>query len=156
VLLERFPRVDAVFSSDLLRAVQTAEVVAAAYKLQVEQHTGLRERHMGVLQVWYMVVTAGQNAGHPRAHIHADTSNIWAFLIVSGHFSDMGRWAQGDHMAIVTCHRRCCYLQGPPYTVLLLPLLPLLLPLLLLLPPTGPDLHRGPTCPARGMGCPAV
>lgn len=51
VLLERFPQVDAVFSSDLLRAVQTAEVVAAAYKLQVEQHTGLRERHMGVLQV---------------------------------------------------------------------------------------------------------
>jgi broad specificity phosphatase PhoE len=56
VLLEQFPCVDAVFSSDLLRAVQTAEVVAAAYQLQVQQHTGLRERHMGVLQVGHMVV----------------------------------------------------------------------------------------------------
>jgi hypothetical protein len=35
VLLERFPDVDAVISSDLLRAVQTAEVVAAGYQLQV-------------------------------------------------------------------------------------------------------------------------
>jgi broad specificity phosphatase PhoE len=35
VLLERFPVVDAVISSDLLRAVQTAEVVAAGYQLQV-------------------------------------------------------------------------------------------------------------------------
>lgn len=56
MLLEQFPCVDAVFSSDLLRAVQTAEVVAAAYQLQVQQHTGLRERHMGVLQVGHMVV----------------------------------------------------------------------------------------------------
>jgi hypothetical protein len=35
VLRERYPKVDAVFSSDLLRAVQTAEVVAAVYQLQV-------------------------------------------------------------------------------------------------------------------------
>lgn len=35
MLRERFPKVDAVFSSDLLRAVQTAEVVADMYKLKV-------------------------------------------------------------------------------------------------------------------------
>lgn len=35
MLRERYPKVDAVFSSDLLRAVQTAEVVAAVYQLQV-------------------------------------------------------------------------------------------------------------------------
>lgn len=35
VLQQRYPTVTAVFSSDLLRAVQTAEVVAAAYQMQV-------------------------------------------------------------------------------------------------------------------------
>lgn len=51
MLRQRFPAVDAVCSSDLLRAVQTADVVAAAYGLQVQQHKNLRERNMGVLQV---------------------------------------------------------------------------------------------------------
>lgn len=43
MLRERFPKVDAVFSSDLLRAVQTAELVAAAYQLQVRPSAALLE-----------------------------------------------------------------------------------------------------------------
>jgi broad specificity phosphatase PhoE len=37
VLQQRFNHFDAVVSSDLLRTVQTAQVLAAAYNLQVQQ-----------------------------------------------------------------------------------------------------------------------
>lgn len=50
VLQQRFAHFDAVVSSDLLRTVQTAQVLAGAYNLQVQQHPGLRERNLGVLQ----------------------------------------------------------------------------------------------------------
>ncbi|KAF6254738.1 pyridoxal phosphate-dependent transferase [Scenedesmus sp. NREL 46B-D3] len=50
VLQQRFTHFDAVVSSDLLRTVQTAQVLAAAYNLQVQQHPGLRERNLGLLQ----------------------------------------------------------------------------------------------------------
>lgn len=47
VLRERYPNVDAVFSSDLLRAVQTAELVAAAYQLQVCPSAALLHMYAG-------------------------------------------------------------------------------------------------------------
>eukprot|EP00882_Tetradesmus_deserticola_P020841 GHRQ01022526.1.p1 GENE.GHRQ01022526.1~~GHRQ01022526.1.p1 ORF type:complete len:378 (+),score=181.86 GHRQ01022526.1:160-1293(+) len=50
VLQQRFTHFDAVVSSDLLRTVQTAQVLAAAYSIQVQQHPGLRERNLGLLQ----------------------------------------------------------------------------------------------------------
>eukprot|EP00878_Enallax_costatus_P011786 GHUV01012303.1.p1 GENE.GHUV01012303.1~~GHUV01012303.1.p1 ORF type:complete len:204 (+),score=63.17 GHUV01012303.1:210-821(+) len=50
VLLQRYDHFDAVFSSDLLRTVQTAQALAAPYQAQVHEHPGLRERHMGLLQ----------------------------------------------------------------------------------------------------------
>uniref|UniRef100_A0A383V9P9 Phosphoglycerate mutase-like protein n=1 Tax=Tetradesmus obliquus TaxID=3088 RepID=A0A383V9P9_TETOB len=50
VLQQRYSSFDAVVSSDLLRATQTADVLAAAYGLQVTAHPGLRERHFGLLQ----------------------------------------------------------------------------------------------------------
>ncbi|WIA37185.1 hypothetical protein OEZ86_014139 [Tetradesmus obliquus] len=50
VLQQRFAHFDAVVSSDLLRTVQTAQVLAGAYNLQVQQHPGLRERNLGLLQ----------------------------------------------------------------------------------------------------------
>ncbi|KAF8055827.1 phosphoglycerate mutase-like protein 4 [Scenedesmus sp. PABB004] len=42
--------VDAVWSSDLRRAVETAEPIAAALGVAVQTHAGLRERHLGDLQ----------------------------------------------------------------------------------------------------------
>eukprot|EP00197_Chlamydomonas_leiostraca_P008106 CAMPEP_0202867708 /NCGR_PEP_ID=MMETSP1391-20130828/9580_1 /ASSEMBLY_ACC=CAM_ASM_000867 /TAXON_ID=1034604 /ORGANISM="Chlamydomonas leiostraca, Strain SAG 11-49" /LENGTH=232 /DNA_ID=CAMNT_0049547771 /DNA_START=6 /DNA_END=701 /DNA_ORIENTATION=+ len=43
-------RVHAVWSSDLARAVQTAEALAAPHGLPVATTPGLRERHLGLLQ----------------------------------------------------------------------------------------------------------
>ena len=41
---------DAVYSSDLGRAVQTAEIIASISENVVRLHPGLRERHMGLFQ----------------------------------------------------------------------------------------------------------
>src|SRR5437762_12807356 len=40
----------ALYSSDLGRAVQTAEIIAAVCQKDVRLDSGLRERHMGILQ----------------------------------------------------------------------------------------------------------
>ncbi|KAF6256513.1 histidine phosphatase superfamily [Scenedesmus sp. NREL 46B-D3] len=50
VLQKRYDTFDAVVSSDLQRTLQTAHILAAPYQLQVQQHAGLRERHIGLLQ----------------------------------------------------------------------------------------------------------
>ncbi|WIA20793.1 hypothetical protein OEZ85_005153 [Tetradesmus obliquus] len=50
VLQKRYQHFDAVVSSDLQRTLQTAQILAAPYQLQVQQHSGLRERHIGLLQ----------------------------------------------------------------------------------------------------------
>ena len=42
--------IDAIYSSDLKRAVETAEGIAANNNLKVIVHTGLRERHFGILE----------------------------------------------------------------------------------------------------------
>lgn len=49
---ERFrtEKLDAIFASDLMRAMQTAQPVAAASGLRVAPEPALRERHLGVLQ----------------------------------------------------------------------------------------------------------
>src|SRR5690242_5784438 len=39
---------DALYSSDLGRAIQTAEIIATICEKRVHLHAGLRERHMGV------------------------------------------------------------------------------------------------------------
>ena len=41
---------DALYSSDLGRAVQTAEIIGTICQKRVHLHSGLRERHMGVFQ----------------------------------------------------------------------------------------------------------
>ena len=43
-------KIDELYSSDLGRAVQTAEIIAALCQKQVRLDAGLRERHMGVFQ----------------------------------------------------------------------------------------------------------
>jgi broad specificity phosphatase PhoE len=43
-------RLDALYSSDLGRAVQTGEIIATACGLQVQIDPALRERHMGIFQ----------------------------------------------------------------------------------------------------------
>ena len=40
----------ALYSSDLGRAIQTAEIIAAKCQKQVQLDAGLRERHMGIFQ----------------------------------------------------------------------------------------------------------
>lgn len=44
----RHSRVDALYSSDLLRAVQTAEAIAHHHALPIVQHTGFREIDVGL------------------------------------------------------------------------------------------------------------
>lgn len=46
----RHESLSAVYSSDLARAVQTAQAIAQACQLELQQHIGLRERHFGVCQ----------------------------------------------------------------------------------------------------------
>lgn len=41
---------DLIYTSDLGRAVQTAEIIAAACRKEILIDTGLRERHMGIFQ----------------------------------------------------------------------------------------------------------
>lgn len=43
-------KVDAIYSSDLLRAVQTAEPLAKLLKLEINPTVNFRERHVGVLE----------------------------------------------------------------------------------------------------------
>ncbi|MCD8515645.1 MAG: histidine phosphatase family protein [Burkholderiaceae bacterium] len=42
--------VSAVYSSDLLRAAQTAQAIAEVHQLALQHHVGLRERHFGECQ----------------------------------------------------------------------------------------------------------
>ncbi|MFM7677336.1 MAG: histidine phosphatase family protein, partial [Roseiflexaceae bacterium] len=44
----RLNRFDAIYSSDLLRAVQTAEAIAAHHNLPIQQHAGFREIDVGL------------------------------------------------------------------------------------------------------------
>jgi probable phosphoglycerate mutase len=60
-------RFDAVYSSDLDRALQTARSVAAALGLDVRPDPGLRERHYGVLQG---LTTAEVAVRYPTAYAH--------------------------------------------------------------------------------------
>jgi broad specificity phosphatase PhoE len=41
---------DALYTSDLGRAIQTAEIIGAICRTPVQLHSGLRERHMGIFQ----------------------------------------------------------------------------------------------------------
>lgn len=43
-------RIHAVYSSDLKRAVQTADVLASRHRLEVRTHPGLREMNQGILE----------------------------------------------------------------------------------------------------------
>ncbi|MBI4989651.1 MAG: histidine phosphatase family protein [Rhodocyclales bacterium] len=55
----------AIYSSDLARALHTAEAAAHLHKLPVRRHVGLRERHYGVLQT----LTYGEfGRRHPGAY----------------------------------------------------------------------------------------
>jgi probable phosphoglycerate mutase len=56
---------DALYSSDLGRAIQTAECIASACPKRVSREAGLRERHMGVLQG---LTTDESRAHHPSIH----------------------------------------------------------------------------------------
>jgi probable phosphoglycerate mutase len=55
--------IDAVYSSDLSRAADTAQAIATHHKLTVHTHTGLRERHFGYFEglTW-----AAIEAKHPK------------------------------------------------------------------------------------------
>jgi len=48
--IEETLKIDAVYSSDLKRAKETAEEVAAKHQLEVVVNAGLRERHFGLLE----------------------------------------------------------------------------------------------------------
>ncbi len=52
--------VDAIYSSDLERARDTAQAVASALKQPLQLHTGLRERHFGRLEGHTQVEVAAQ------------------------------------------------------------------------------------------------
>ena len=49
LLNERY-KIDAVYSSNLLRAKETAEIIAHHFDLKVQVHEGLKERHFGLLE----------------------------------------------------------------------------------------------------------
>jgi phosphohistidine phosphatase SixA len=63
VLQQRFPHFDAVVSSDLLRTVQTAQVLAGAYNLQVQQQTLKQTIWIETSYVWVQsptyIITGG-------------------------------------------------------------------------------------------------
>ncbi|KAK9814355.1 hypothetical protein WJX72_004428 [[Myrmecia] bisecta] len=65
-------KIDAVYSSDLLRTMQTAQVLAAAFGKQVVPDPDLRERHLGVLQGLTHPQAA---AAEPDAYIQLTANN---------------------------------------------------------------------------------
>lgn len=74
-------QVSAVFSSDLLRAVQTAETVAASFGLGVQQLSGLREIGAGDDEMSadlrrYVAVLRSWGTGDPGARISGGESGL--------------------------------------------------------------------------------
>ena len=60
----------AIYSSDLSRALHTAEAVAHLLRLPIGQQVALRERHYGVLQT---LTYAEFEQRHPQAHARFET-----------------------------------------------------------------------------------
>jgi probable phosphoglycerate mutase len=59
-----------VLTSDLLRALQTAEIIAAATGAKLRREPALRERHMGILQ--------GNTAEDARRHYGERLNDLWS------------------------------------------------------------------------------
>lgn len=67
----------ALYSSDLQRAVQTAEATAGLHRLPIRSDPALRERHYGVLQ---SLTAAEAQVSHPQASLrHAERDPDYAF-----------------------------------------------------------------------------
>jgi broad specificity phosphatase PhoE len=73
-------RFSALYSSDLGRALHTAEIVAKATGARIEQDAGLRERHTGIFQG----LTTAQMAAQYPSEYSAYRSNPYAYRVPGG------------------------------------------------------------------------
>lgn len=71
-------RVTAVYSSDLLRAVQTAEPLARATGLDITRTTALRERNVGLLEGLTFEEAATAHPAEYAALLHRDFEHVLA------------------------------------------------------------------------------
>ncbi len=92
----------AIFSSDLRRAYDTAQLVAAMRGIEVKKLPRLRERHFGIFQG----ITADEGAlRHPQAYAHYKARNP-EYDFETG--ESMLRFAERVNMAVETMVRQHC------------------------------------------------
>ena len=107
-LAEEFPRVDAVYSSDLARARETAEIVAGTIGLEVRLDERLRERGFGSWEGLTMDEIESAFPDDKRAWLAGsgpgalDAESFVAFATRVGSFvEDVGRRHAGEEVLVV-------------------------------------------------------
>src|SRR5690625_2089475 len=101
------PRMDIIFSSDLSRAYQTAEIATRHWEIPIIQSPRLRERNYGIYEGEQLTITKGKRAGlanfdlrDPNAELK-DGENLKVFYTrIKNAFEDIATEYQSKNIMV--------------------------------------------------------